>query len=119
VGYRHGGEPRLACLGPYLLFILALRDGGPHAIDLAVRPRSGRVTDSGSVVGLIRDRDQVYKAFQPPPFEGESMALRNPPPVNMLVRAFCDVLRQVHRHPILGLHCRGRPARCNHRGLYA
>jgi hypothetical protein len=60
VGYRHGGEPRLACPGPHLLFILALRDGGPHAIDLAVRPRSGRVTDSGSVVGPIRDRDQVY-----------------------------------------------------------
>jgi hypothetical protein len=36
-------------------FILALRDGGPHAIGLAVRPRSGRVTDSGSVVGPIRD----------------------------------------------------------------
>jgi hypothetical protein len=34
---------------------LALRDGGPYAIGLAVRPRSGCGTDSGSVVGPIRD----------------------------------------------------------------
>jgi hypothetical protein len=33
---------------------VALRDGGPPAIGLAVRPRSGRVTNSGSVVGPIR-----------------------------------------------------------------
>jgi hypothetical protein len=39
---------------PTLPFIVALRDGGPPAIGLAVRPRSGRVTDSGSVVGPIR-----------------------------------------------------------------
>jgi hypothetical protein len=41
-------------LAPTFSFIVALRDGGPHAIGLAVRPRSGRVTDSGSVVGPIR-----------------------------------------------------------------
>jgi hypothetical protein len=40
---------------PTSCFYLALRDGSPHAIGLAVRPRSGRVTDSGSVVGPIRD----------------------------------------------------------------
>jgi hypothetical protein len=44
---------------PTSCFYLALRDGGPHAIDLAVRPRSGRVTDSGSVFGPIRGRDQT------------------------------------------------------------
>jgi hypothetical protein len=68
VGYRHGGEPRVACPGPHLLFILALRDGGPHAIDLAVRPRSGRVTDSGSVVGPIWGRDQTNKANTERPY---------------------------------------------------
>jgi hypothetical protein len=40
---------------PTFPFIVALRDGGPHAIGLAVRPRLGRVTFSGSVVGPIRD----------------------------------------------------------------
>jgi hypothetical protein len=54
VGIKHGGELRIPCPGPHLLFNMALCDGGPRAIDLAVRPRSGRVTDSGSVVGPIR-----------------------------------------------------------------
>jgi hypothetical protein len=48
---------------PTSSFILALRDGGPHAIGLAVRPRSGRVTDSGSVVGPIRD--EIKLTFSP------------------------------------------------------
>jgi hypothetical protein len=54
VGIRHGGELRTVCPGPHLLFNVALRDGGPHAIDFAVRPDRGAVTDSGSVVGPIR-----------------------------------------------------------------
>jgi hypothetical protein len=49
---------------PTSSFILALRDRGPHAIGLAVRPRSGRVTDSGSVVGPIRGRDQTNNPYQ-------------------------------------------------------
>ncbi|RLN33612.1 hypothetical protein C2845_PM03G34930 [Panicum miliaceum] len=45
------------------------------------------------------------------------MAPRNVlPPVNMLVRAFCGVLRQVRRRSILGLHCRGPSARRNVHG---
>jgi hypothetical protein len=43
---------------PTFPFIVALRDGGPHAIGLAVRPRSGRVTFSGSV---HPGRDQTNK----------------------------------------------------------
>jgi hypothetical protein len=42
VGIRHGGELRYLCPGPHLLFNMALRDGGPRAIDLAVGPRAGR-----------------------------------------------------------------------------
>jgi hypothetical protein len=50
-------------LAPTSPFILALRDGGPHAIGLAVRPRSGRVMDSGSVVGPIQGRDQTNRVL--------------------------------------------------------
>jgi hypothetical protein len=48
---------------PTSSFYLALRDGGPHAIGLAVRPRSGRVTDSESIVGPIRV--EVKLTFSP------------------------------------------------------
>jgi hypothetical protein len=47
---------------PTSSFYLALRDGGPHAIGLAVRPRSGRVTDSGSAVESIRDEIKLTMA---------------------------------------------------------
>jgi hypothetical protein len=63
-GEKHGGEPRTVCPGPHLLFNVALRDGGPRAIDLAVRPppgrgnrrRNGRWTDPG--------RDQFKKTLR-------------------------------------------------------
>jgi hypothetical protein len=50
---------------PTLSFIVALRDGGPPAIGLAVRPRSGRVTNSGSVVGPIRIEIKLTTASLP------------------------------------------------------
>jgi hypothetical protein len=48
---------------PPLAFIWR-RDGGPHAIVLAVRPRLGRVTDSGSVVGPIRGEIKLTISLQ-------------------------------------------------------
>ena len=54
-GTSDGDEPRVRAASSHLLFI-GLRNGGPPASSWARRPRSGRESRFGPVVGLARWR---------------------------------------------------------------